>query len=101
MGGRIVRLSIPVEEKDLLLACVDDYGAEIVSTGLLNDCITVETATLRSYALVEKSGLMSGGLFNGLFNKETLLWTAAVLTSGISAGFVVTSGFIGFKLFKK
>lgn len=97
LGGRIVRLSIPVKDKTLTLACVDDYGAEIVSTGLLNDCLTVETATLRSYALVEKAG----GLSVGSFNVKTLLWTAAVITSVVSAGFVIASAFVAIKLFKK
>ena len=51
-GGRLIRLSLPVEDTHKTVACVDENGAEIVSSGVLGDCITVETETLRSYALV-------------------------------------------------
>ena len=67
--GRIIRLSFPENESGMLVACVDDFGAEIISSGMLNNRITVETSTLRSYATVtrtasantEKTGTVSTG----------------------------------------
>lgn len=54
-GGRLIRLSFPKEAEDYRIACVDDFGAEIISNGTLNNYLTVETETLRSYALVRQS----------------------------------------------
>lgn len=63
LGGRLIRLSIP-GDPDNKVACVDDYGAEIISNGTLGDKLTVETETLRDYALVtqsESAGALGGG----------------------------------------
>lgn len=54
-SGRIIRLSFPENESGMLVACVDDFGAEIISSGMLNNRITVETSTLRSYATVTRT----------------------------------------------
>lgn len=71
-GGRLIRLSLPAEDTRKTVACVDDNGAEIVSSGVLGDCITVETETLRSYALV------------------TAVDTGATGTAGVSPLLIVT-----------
>ena len=93
-----MRLSIPISDSSLTLACVDDYGAEIVSTGLLNGAVTVETETLRSYALVKKTGAASAasGLGTG-----SILWIAAIITGILSLGAIAASVFTGIKTFKK
>lgn len=98
LGGRLVRLSIPISDNSLTLACVDDYGAEIVSTGLLNGAVTVETETMRSYALVKKTGATSAasGLGTG-----SILWIAAIITGILSLGAIAASVFTGIKTFKK
>lgn len=63
LGGRLIRLSIPGDPESKV-ACVDGYGAEIISNGTLGDKLTVETETLRDYALVTQSKT-AGGLAGG------------------------------------
>ena len=80
-GGRKMRLSLPGEEKDVKIACVDDYSAEIVSSGILDNYITVQTETLRSYAAVSQiSGVMSG-----LFSSDAVVPIALAVLGLISA----------------
>ena len=62
-SGRRMRLSLPNGD-NIKIACVDDYSAEIVSNGILDDSITVETETLRSYAAVIEVASASGGIFS-------------------------------------
>lgn len=67
-SGRIIRLSIPEENTKSLVACVDDFGAEIVSSGILGKCLTVETSTLRSYAIVNETADANKGANKGANN---------------------------------
>ncbi|MBO4432335.1 MAG: hypothetical protein J5852_02260, partial [Clostridia bacterium] len=79
-GGRRMRLSLPDNDESIKVACVDDYSAEIVSNGILDDHITVETETLRSYAAVKQvSGVMSS-----LFSKDAV--APAIITILALAG---------------
>lgn len=59
--GRLIRLSLPAEDVKKTVACVDENGAEIVSSGVLGAYITVETETLRNYALVSATGTGANG----------------------------------------
>ncbi len=54
-AGRTIRTSLPEQGEEIAVACIDDYGAEIVSNGTLNNYVTVETETLRSYAIVTRA----------------------------------------------
>ena len=94
-GGRIIRLSLPEDNSDLKVACVDGNGAEIVSNGTLNGCITVETETLRNYALVSGNGAAkSAGRLNVIFIVTVCL--------GILAGFsVAAASFLAVRQYRK
>ena len=86
-GGRLIRLSIPENKENILVACVDDFGAEIVSSGLLGDCVTVETSTLRSYAIVDKiavSKVLGNGVINGLWVVIIALGALALSSIGVA-----------------
>ena len=89
-GGRRMRLSLPNNDETVKVACVDDYSAEIVSNGILDDHITVETETLRSYAAVKKvSGVMSS-----LFSKDAVapaVITVLALAGAVGIAFSVVS----------
>ncbi len=97
LSGRRVRLSIPEKDLTKVVACVDDFGAEIVSSGVLNDCITVETETLRKYAIVSNSKQTSGGDVSNI-NWVLILTICLGVLAGVGVG--VTALF-GFKLKKK
>ena len=79
--GRLMRLSIPTKDGGLSVACIDDYNAEIVATGLLNNCLTVETETLRSYALVKALKSTNSSAFANF-----PLIQVAIITLGVLAG---------------
>ena len=79
-GGRIIRLSIPESEEGIKIACVDDFGAEIVSSGTLGEFVTVETETLRSYAVVSESGAVSADAAGGLSG----LWIAVIVLGALA-----------------
>lgn len=99
LGGRLVRLSIPEKRADVLVACVDDYGAEIISSGTLNDCITVETATLRSYAIVSKIGAEKhANVPNKDFN---ILWVFVIALGAVALLAIGTAVIVTLKVFKK
>lgn len=99
LGGRLVRLSIPEKRADVLVACVDDYGAEIISSGTLNDCITVETATLRSYAIVSKIGAeKQANVPNKDFN---ILWVFVIALGAVALLAIGTAVIVILKVFKK
>ncbi len=87
-GGRVLRLSIPTEKTDLMVACVDDYSAEIVASGVLSDCLTVETETLRAYALVSPTGKIFGGI-----SGFPIVWTATAGLGVLAAVGVALSVF--------
>ncbi len=75
--GRTIRTSLPEQGDGIAVACIDDYGAEIVSNGTLNNCLTVETKTLRSYAIVSQTA--------EAVEKESSLMMIFVILSGILA----------------
>ena len=74
-NGRFIRLSIPKDDGDYKIACVDDFGAEIVSNGILGNHLTVETSTIRSYALVKPNAILGA---NGKLN-FSILWISIIL----------------------
>ena len=80
-SGRRMRLSLP-NGKNIKIACVDDYSAEIVSNGILDNSITVETETLRSYAAVIKVNSVSGG---SILSKIDLPVAAIIALAAICA----------------
>ena len=95
LDGRIVRLSFPAEEDtsvDWRIACVDDYGAEIISNSVLGDSYTVETETLRSYAMVKAAG--ADGAAGGSGDEPaaaasvlpTVLWAVAIVLGVLAVG---------------
>ena len=95
LDGRIVRLSFPAEEDTSVewrVACVDDYGAEIISNSVLGDSYTVETETLRSYAMVKAAG--ADGAAGGSGDEPaaaasvlpTVLWAVAIVLGVLAVG---------------
>lgn len=92
--GRLIRLSIPETSKGVLVACVDDFGAEIVSSGILNNCLTVETSTLRSYAIVKDSASQKTASSGGNID---IMWTLVIVLGVLSLGAVASSGVIAVK----
>lgn len=80
-SGRRMRLSLPNAD-NIKIACVDDYSAEIVSNGILDNSITVETETLRSYAAVIKIDSASGG---SILSKLSLPVVAIIALAAICA----------------
>ena len=71
-----------------MVACVDDYSAEIVASGVLSDCLTVETETLRAYALVSPIGKIFGGI-----SGFPIVWTATAGLGVLAAVGVALSVF--------
>ena len=90
--GRIVRLSFPAEEDtsvDWRIACVDDYGAEIISNSVQGDSYTVETETLRSYAMVKAAGAAGGSGDEPAAAASvlpTVLWAVAIVLGVLAVG---------------
>ena len=92
-GGRIIRLSIPESEEGIKIACVDDFGAEIVSSGTLGEFVTVETETLRSYAVVSESGAVSADAAGGLSG----LWIAVIVLGALALASVACVAVVAVK----
>ena len=92
-GGRIIRLSIPESEEGIKIACVDDFGAEIVSSGTLGEFVTVETETLRSYAVVSESGAVSADVSGGLSG----LWIAVIVLGALALASVACVAVVAVK----
>ena len=92
LDGRIVRLSFPAEEDtsvDWRIACVDDYGAEIISNSVQGDSYTVETETLRSYAMVKAAGAAGGSGDEPAAAASvlpTVLWAVAIVLGVLAVG---------------
>ena len=92
LDGRIVRLSFPAEEDtsvDWKIACVDDYGAEIISNSVQGDSYTVETETLRSYAMVKAAGAAGGSGDEPAAAASvlpTVLWAVAIVLGVLAVG---------------
>ena len=87
-GGRRMRLSLPAGEENVSIACVDSYSAEIVSSGVLDGRITVQTETLRSYAAV----IHTASAISSLFSADTvapLVIAILSLASVVSVAFVI------------
>ena len=86
LDGRIVRLSLPAEDANYKwqIACVDDYGAEIVSNGVLNGAYTVETETLRAYAPVRDAA--AAGSTTPSSSLPTVLWVVAIAVGVLAVG---------------
>ncbi|MBR4073745.1 MAG: hypothetical protein IKK24_07360, partial [Clostridia bacterium] len=95
--GRFIRLSLPKESGEQSVACVDDFGAEIVSNGVLNEFLTVETSTLRSYALVAKTAeALAGNAAAGI----NLLWIGVIVSGVIALIGITLSVLFGIKMRK-
>ena len=92
LDGRIVRLSFPAEEDtsvDWRIACVDDYGAEIISNSVQGDSYTVETETLRSYAMVKAAGAAGDSGDEPAAAASvlpTVLWAVAIVLGVLAVG---------------
>lgn len=99
LGGRLVRLSIPEKRADVLVACVDDFGAEIISSGTLNDCITVETETLRSYAIVSKTDAEKQA--NTSKKDFNVLWVFVIALGAVALLAIGTVVIVPLKVVKK
>ena len=90
-------MSIPKEKENHYVACVDDFGAEIVSNGMLNDYLTVETSTLRSYALVNKTGEADTSDAADADGGLDLLWIVVIALGALAACGVGLSVLFGVK----
>ncbi|HJD23256.1 MAG TPA: hypothetical protein H9694_03825, partial [Firmicutes bacterium] len=89
LDGRIVRLSFPAEDAsyEWQMACVDDYGAEIISNSELNGMYTVETETLRSYAPVREADAVSAEAPAPSSSiLPTVLWAVAIGLGVLAVG---------------
>ncbi|HIW72828.1 MAG TPA: DUF4886 domain-containing protein [Firmicutes bacterium] len=88
LDGRVVRLSFPAEEAayEWQIACVDDYGAEIISNGELNGAYTVETETLRSYAPVREAAAVDDAAPPSSPVLSTVLWAVAIALGVFAVG---------------
>ena len=92
-GGRIIRLSIPESEEGIKIACVDDFGAEIVSSSTLGKFVTVETETLRSYAVVSESDAVSADAAGKLSG----LWIAVIVLGALALASVACVAVVAVK----
>ena len=87
--GRMIRVYLPLPgghgADRYELACVDDYGAELVLSSVMDGYAVVETQTLRSYAVVYANGADVGGVDTGVEAPAWCWILAAVCTPAVFA----------------
>lgn len=86
--GRMIRVYLPLPgghgADRYEVACVDDYGAELVLSSVMDGYAVVETQTLRSYAVVYANGADVGGVDTGV---EAPAWCWILAAVCTPAGF--------------